>query len=263
MAYSSSSNSFSNSSFFSSDDEVLYDMDQEATMFFHVGFITYISRDLFIAIEMEKGGGHFVDPTIGVRVVLTKLQSTPTLFKNLINFIAIEFEDLASIVVLTIISHAWSTSETLIVFRRPSKFSLERCLLNFVFFLKHDNVTEYDPFMWNWAKNSMFDDVLFISSCTNYTFVDEICWPTTHEKTTLRSYLQELPRCIKFIDVTLIEILQPWWDPSHWTWFNGRKKFYLMNNTFILDHIGLFIYIDFCYRGSYHDVSIRQHFSIY
>jgi hypothetical protein len=61
---------------------------------------------------MEEGGEHFVDPTTGVWDVLTTLQSTPTLFKNLINFVAIEFEDLASIVVPTIISHARSTSET-------------------------------------------------------------------------------------------------------------------------------------------------------
>jgi len=46
--------------------EVSYDMDQEATMFFHAWFIACISGDLFIAIEMEEGGGHFVDPTIGV-----------------------------------------------------------------------------------------------------------------------------------------------------------------------------------------------------
>jgi hypothetical protein len=73
MASSSSSSSFSNSSFFSSDDEVLYAMDQEARMFFHVGFIACTSRDLFTTIEMEEGCGHHVDPTNGVRDVLTTL----------------------------------------------------------------------------------------------------------------------------------------------------------------------------------------------
>jgi hypothetical protein len=29
-----------------------------------------------------------------------------------------------------------------------------------------------------------------------------------------------------------------------------------MNNTIILDHKGLFIFIDFSYPGSYHDVNI-------
>jgi hypothetical protein len=56
-------------------------------------------------------------------------------------------------------------------------------------------------------------DVFFISSCINATLVDEICWPTTQERATLGSYLQELPRCIEFIDGTLVEI--PWRDPSH------------------------------------------------
>ncbi len=36
-----------------------------------------------------------------------------------------------------------------------------------------------------------------------------------------------------------------------------------MNNTIIFYHIGLFIYIDFGYPGSHHDVSILQHSSIY
>jgi len=63
-------------------------------------------------MKLEERGGYFVDPIIGVRDVLAILWSTPTLFKNLINFTAIEFEDLASIVVFTIISHARSTSET-------------------------------------------------------------------------------------------------------------------------------------------------------
>jgi hypothetical protein len=57
LASSSSSSYSSNSSFLKSDDEVLYDMDQEATMHFHVGFIACISRDLFTAIEMEDKVG--------------------------------------------------------------------------------------------------------------------------------------------------------------------------------------------------------------
>ncbi len=81
-------------------------MDQKATMHFHVGFVACTSRDLFTTIKIEEGGGHYVDPTNGVRDVLTTLRSTPTLFKNVANLIAIKFEDLASIVVPTIISHA-------------------------------------------------------------------------------------------------------------------------------------------------------------
>jgi hypothetical protein len=81
-------------------------MDQKATMFFHAWFIVCTFRDLFTTIEMEEGGGHSVDPTIGVQDVLTTLQSTPTLFKNPTNFTTTKFEDLTSIMVPTIISHA-------------------------------------------------------------------------------------------------------------------------------------------------------------
>jgi hypothetical protein len=84
-------------------------------------------------------------------------------------------------------------------------------------------------FMWNWAKSLKCDDVFIISSCINSTLVDVIHWPTIYEKTTLRSYLQELPICIGFIDGTLIEIRKTWQDLGHKTWFNGRKKIYAMN----------------------------------
>jgi hypothetical protein len=36
-----------------------------------------------------------------------------------------------------------------------------------------------------------------------------------------------------------------------------------MNNIVILDHHGLFIYIDIDYPGSYHDVTILRHSSVY
>jgi hypothetical protein len=56
MAFSSSSSSSSNSSSFSNDDEVLYDMDQEVTMFFHTRFTACTSRDLF-KLGNRNGGG--------------------------------------------------------------------------------------------------------------------------------------------------------------------------------------------------------------
>jgi len=41
----------------------------------------------------------------------------------------------------------------------------------------------------------------------------------------------------------------------------GKKN--AMNNTIIMDHHGLFIYIDIGYHGSYHDVTILRHSSVY
>jgi hypothetical protein len=36
-----------------------------------------------------------------------------------------------------------------------------------------------------------------------------------------------------------------------------------MNNTVILDHRGLFIYMDIDYHGSYHNVTILRHSNVY
>jgi hypothetical protein len=47
------------------------------------------------------------------------------------------------------------------------------------------------------------------ASCINHAFVDEIQWPTPKEKVTLGGQMQKIPRCIGFIDGTLIEIHKP------------------------------------------------------
>jgi hypothetical protein len=71
-------------------------------------------------MKWKGGSGQSMDPTIGVQNVLATMHATPTLFKNLTNFIAIEFEELASFVVpSTIISLASSTFEDYLMTRRP------------------------------------------------------------------------------------------------------------------------------------------------
>jgi hypothetical protein len=47
-----------------------------------------------------------------------------------------------------------------------------------------------------------------------------------------------------------------WNNPSHHNWFKGRKNLYCMNNLVVVDHYGLFIYLDLGYLRSYHDVNI-------
>jgi hypothetical protein len=59
----------------------------------------------------------------------------------------------------------------------------------------------YDAFMWNWSKFALCDDAIFIASCINHAL---------EERVTLGAHLQEIPRCIGFIDGTLIEICKPW-----------------------------------------------------
>ncbi len=145
---------------------------------------------------------------------------------------------------------------------RPSKLGPKQWLLCFILFMKH-NITIYDAFMWNLAKSSLCNDVIFIASCINHALVDEIHWPSSFERVALGSQLRELLGCLGFINGTLVKIQEPWKDTKHWTWCNGHKKIYVMNNTMILDHHGLFIYIDSSYLGSYHDVSIFCHLAIY
>jgi hypothetical protein len=64
----------------------------------------------------------------------------------------------------------------------------------------------YDAFMWKWSKFALCDDILFIASCIDHALLDEIQWSTLKERVKLRTHLQELTRCIRLIDGTLIEI---------------------------------------------------------
>ena len=56
--------------------------------------------------------------------------------------------------------------------------------------------------------------------------------------------------CVRFVVLSK--------DPNHRVWFNGRKKIYALNNTVIVDHDGLFIYVDCGHPGSFHDVNILR-----
>jgi hypothetical protein len=68
--------------------------------------------------------------------------------------------------------------------------------------------------------------------------------------------LVEFQGCIEFIDGMLIKICKSWNDGTNKVWFNRQKKIYSMINTMVVDHQGLFIYLDSRYLGSYHDVTI-------
>jgi hypothetical protein len=63
--------------------------------------------------------------------------------------------------------------EVLIVLGKPSKLTHEQHLLNFILYMKYNNVTKYDAFMWNWFKSTLFNDALFIASCINNALSNE------------------------------------------------------------------------------------------
>ena len=84
------------------------------------------------------------------------------------------------------------------------------------------------------------------------------------ERQALASMIPSFLGCIGIIDGTLVKIYcRPWKNPEHGKWFNGHKKMYCMNNDVIVDHHGLFIYIDPTYPGSFHDVSCLQASNMY
>jgi hypothetical protein len=100
-------------------------------------------------------------------------------------------------------------SEVSIVSSKPSKLTLEQCLFNFILYMKHNNITMYHTFMWNWSKYALCDNAHFIASCISHTFSYEIQWPTLKERVRLGMHSWKLSRCVAFIDGTLIEIHKP------------------------------------------------------
>ena len=213
--------------------------------------------------EMDGENQEYVDKEEGVRDVLATLRRTPSLFKALTNFSAEEFEDLCISVCPVIFMNARSTGAPKSHFGRQPKLSPAQRLLHFIMYLKHDNVVRYDAFSWNWSKSSSCDDSIFVASCIEHALPEELRWPTAAERRELgRTLAMEFLGCLGFIDGTLVEIRCPV-DPSHRRFFNGRKKIYSLNSTVVVDHNGLFIFVDPGYPGSFHDVNILRQSSLY
>jgi hypothetical protein len=102
-----------------------------------------------------------------------------------------------------------------------------------------------------------------VTSCIEEACKDEIRWPNDRERRVLARKIPQLPGCIGFIDGTLCQIRRPFGNPLHSTWFNGRKKMYCFNNTVVVDHNGLFIYIDSGYPGNFHYVNTLRSSSLF
>lgn len=50
----------------------------------------------------------------------------------------------------------------------------EQCLLNFILYMKHDNVIYLDSMFWNWSRLVVCDDVIFVALCVNEAIANEI-----------------------------------------------------------------------------------------
>ena len=203
----------------------------------------------------------YVDRSEGVRDQLTTLRRTPSLFKVLTNFTLEEFEELCCKVCHTIVINARSTGLQKKVSGRPSKLSPEQRVLHFILYLKHDNIVQLEAYGWNYASSSSCDDGIFVASCINEALKEELSWPDAARRRMLGQHLSDFKGCIGHIDGTLVQIRRPSGQlnkTDHRKWYNGRKAMYAFNNTVVVDHDGLFIFIDAGYPGSFHDVSILR-----
>jgi hypothetical protein len=88
--------------------------------------------DLFNANEIEVGVKKLMDQNVGVHNVLATIQKIVGLFKTLINFSLLQFDDLTTLMIPTIIGYVKFTNEVHIVIRHPFKLTLEQKLLNFI-----------------------------------------------------------------------------------------------------------------------------------
>lgn len=214
--------------------------------------------DFFNTQELDDNSQGCVDRDAPVRDYLSTVRSTKYLCQPITNFTTEEFEELCTVVCPVIQLHARSTGEIRGPGGRPLKLQPEQRLLTFVMFLKHDNSAAFDSCQWNWAKSSVNDDSICVPSCIGVACKDEIKWPSPQEALDLARRVPQLSGCIGFIDGTLCQIRRPFNNALHSNGFNGRKKMYCINNTAVVNHSGLFIYVVIGYPGKFHDVHILR-----
>ncbi len=107
----------------SSDKEFFDEINVEHQIAVQVAITCVNTWEFFTQMELEEGGGQFVDPNIGVWDVLATMQTMPSLFKSFTNFSLTEFKELAQLVVPTIIGHVRSIGEPHHIYGRPSKLT--------------------------------------------------------------------------------------------------------------------------------------------
>jgi DDE superfamily endonuclease len=176
-----------------------------------------------------------------------------SIFKSTTGFFLSEWESLCQLVVPVLDISARSTGDLKQKPGRPTKLNAPERLLSFVLFCKHNTGVRYESSSWNYSRTSLPDDAVFIASVLNVALGDEIRWPSEERRQQLSQRLIEFPGCIGHVDGTLCQINRPR-IAEHKRYYNNRKKMYCFNNVVIIDHDGLFIYVDAGFAGSFHDV---------
>jgi hypothetical protein len=109
---------------------------------------------------------------------------------------------------------------------QPCKLTPKQCLLNFILYFKHDNVTMTHSCEIGWR---LLFVMMHYSFCHALMRLDEIQWLIVEE--TLARRIRNLLGFIRFIDITLVEIFKLWNNVTHRSSLNVRKKIYLVKNT--------------------------------
>jgi hypothetical protein len=172
-------------------------MDVEVFMLFQVASVAMASlEDFFIETDQNGAWCKFVSRpkcwSFGILAALPQQLHYWEQFQTTFT----KFQELMTVVVPNIINHARSTKEVGKLFGQPCKLTPKQCLLNFILYFKHDNVTMQDTFMWNWFKTSICDEALFILPCINEAIVDDIQWSILEERVTLTRRIPNLLGCI-------------------------------------------------------------------
>ena len=247
------------------DYELLDGLIQQQAMILIAASTAAVNSDAFFsAQEALNDDQQYVDASQGVKDQLVMIRN-PSLFKTMTNFTCEEFEELSQLVCPVIALTARTTGEIRGLLGRQPKLSPQQRLLHFVLYLKHDNTVIFDSHCWNWSKSSACDDALFVASCINTALAHEIRWPSAEERRRLAART-DVKGCLGFIDGTLVEIRRPSskrLSDRHQMWYNGHMSMYCVSNTVIVDHDGLFIYIDPGYPGSFHDVNCLRRSELY
>lgn len=76
------------------------------------------------------------------------------------------------------------------------------------------------------------------------------------EWATLGIHIPKFQGYIKFINGTSIKIHKPYNNETERLWFNKHNNMYCMNNTMVVDHHVLFIYLDIKFPSFFHDINI-------
>lgn len=125
---------------------------------------------------------------------------------------------------------------------------------------KKDQSVRDESARWNTSRSSLCDDWYFICELICQYLAKELQWPDEARKNELKRREPMFYGCLGFIDGTLVKIQRPYdlEESFERRFYTGRKKIYAFNNTMVIDHDGLIIYLDPGYPGSFHDITILR-----